>query len=91
MIPRDVSAKINVKYSEIIDLQDPKGEKWVAKRSIWESGQVCIQGGWKKLCDSNKVKEDDTIILEFLPRTKQSCETINIKVQIINSDSVRSN
>ncbi|KAJ8450838.1 hypothetical protein Cgig2_032463 [Carnegiea gigantea] len=84
-IPNEI--RDGLKFSDSIQFQDPEGRLWKGKIDTWRDGRVWVKHGWKKLCKWNKVSANDTLICEFLPSRKSTCEII--RVQIICSKKLK--
>ncbi|KAI3443889.1 hypothetical protein Pfo_000554 [Paulownia fortunei] len=76
-IPKDIINAQNLNLPEDILMVDPNGRKWSAKRKIWRDGRTYYTQGWRRLCQSNFVEEDDVCICEFVQRGRRLCMNVS--------------
>ncbi|CAA0823190.1 Unknown protein [Striga hermonthica] len=68
-IPKDVIVDYGLDIPEKMFLVDERGRKWETKVKQWKDGRLWCTGGWKSLCNVNRVGINDTCVCEFVNDT----------------------
>ncbi|KAL2249485.1 UNVERIFIED_CONTAM: hypothetical protein Sindi_2422200 [Sesamum indicum] len=83
-IPMDLIKVQNLNLPKEILLLDPSGRKWSARLKQWRDGRTYYRGGWRRLCKTNLIGDDDLCICEFIKRGERLC--LNISFVRANRD-----